>query len=781
MAVDETLLLRILASARGKALRVEDFIERGGLSSDSSAGVRKALERLTRAGALVAEGTRWALAPEPTEVEGEKSAVDDEIAPFARSSPVAVEGAFLGTLTRHVDGYGFIASLQGGEDLFVPPQAMGDALDGDVVQARVGPGRDGRPVAKELAVLERRRRLAVGTYRGPHRRGEAYVEPRDEAYGEFIVVRPTSIAEDGDIVRVTLDSFERGVAFGTVTARVGLPGEPDVEVLSVAFAEGFSDTFSPGAMRAAQAVPDTVGREETDGRKDLRAIPLVTIDGADARDFDDAVFVSTHGRRGWRLVVAIADVTHYVPAGGALDKEAFERATSVYFPRHVLPMLPERLSNGICSLNPNVDRLCVVADMTFDAKGARTGAEFYPAVMRSHARCTYDEVTHLIEGQAPESVAHVAPMLTEAARLAKTLTKARIERGAIDFDMAESEIVLDEEGRPQAIVRRPRLAAHRLIEEFMLAANEAVAQFFESQGEPSIFRVHAEPDETKLETFRALAHLFGHEVRMDEQGRVTSAELNALLHAIAGRREEPVLNHLMLRAMKQAVYSHENIGHFGLSAPSYLHFTSPIRRYPDLIVHRLLKRFWREGAGQPGAREARRARLEATALHCSERERAATDAEREIDAYYAALFMVGREGEQFAGTVSGVTEGGLFVELRDPWVSGMVRAETIGLKARLDEATFRLYVGDRSWTLGDGVTVELVRANPVTRRIEFKLMGVDATDHESPRPEPSSAKKKKGQTVAPKSKEATGRRQSTTAKSGARKSDKGKGSAKKRR
>lgn len=732
MAVEVELIVRILASARGKALSAEDVVQRGGLDEGQVAAVRRAMKALTKEGRLEKEGGRWKLAPQPVEpapVQTKTKTLGGDLVPFARKIEKASSGRLVGTLTRHPDGYGFIASLHGGDDGFVPPQAMGDALDGDLVEARLGPGRDGRPVAKELTILERRRRFAVGVYRSPETRGEAYVQPRDRAYGDFITVRPTALAQDGEVVRVSLESVERGVASGTVVARVGLPGEPDVEVMSVAFGEGFSDQFPPDALRAAEETPDHVRPEDKEGRRDLTSLSLVTIDGEDARDFDDAVYVERKGS-GWRLVVAIADVTHYVAAGGALDKEAFHRATSVYFPRHVMPMLPERLSNGICSLNPHVERLCMVADMTMSAEGRLTETDLYPGVMKSHARCTYTQVTQLLEGETLPQLAAVTPMLTEAGKLAQVLTKARMIRGAIDFDMPESQILLDDEGRPSAIVRRPRNAAHRLIEEFMLAANEAVANYFEKRVLPTVYRVHAAPDEKKLEAFVNFAQAFGHVIDADDAGKVSAGEINAFLHRVEGKPEQRALNHLLLRAMMQAVYSSENIGHFGLAAPSYLHFTSPIRRYPDLVVHRLLKRhFARDGEKvSEGDRQAEEEALESTAIHCSERERAATNAEREIDAYYAATFMVGREGERFKGVIAGVSEHGLFVELLDPWVEGMVHAETIGANASFDQERHRLvYGGQRAYGIGDAIDVELLQANPITRRIDLLLVEKDRT------------------------------------------------------
>ncbi len=723
-------------------MSVDDLLMRAGLDIGAKVDVRRELRSMAREGLISVEGKRFAALPEEPPVAQATPVLKLPAAPGTGAGPKSSAPqrrgpeAVVGTIRRHRDGYGFIAALTGGDDLFVPPQVIGDALDGDLVRALPGPGRDGRPVARTLEVVERRRQYAVGTYREARGRSGAWVESRDESLVP-IRVSPTKVAADGDVVRVRLDRFEGGEIFGTVASRLGLPGDPDVEVLSVAYGEGFADLFPPDVVQASERVPQVVRAEDKSGRRDLTGLELVTIDGEDARDFDDAIYVERLGE-GFRLVVAIADVTAYVDANGALDLEARRRATSVYFPQHVLPMLPERLSNGICSLNPAVERLCMVADMRIDAEGNPTGAEFYPAVMLSKARCTYTAVAKLLAGEALPEFAHVTPMLQLAGGLAKRLTAMRMKRGAIDFDLPESYVKLGPSHQVAAIERRPRNDAHRLVEEFMLAANEAVARQFGALGLPTVYRVHGQPKEEKLRAFAELARAFGHDIPVGEGGRIGVAAINDFLERVEGRPEQRALNHLLLRAMMQAVYSSENIGHFGLAAPSYLHFTSPIRRYPDLIVHRLLKSHWARGGKVPSERELTREAelLEELAVHCSERERAATAAEREIDSYYAASFMVQHVGKRFRGTVSSVAEFGLFVELDEPYVDGLIRAETLGTNPRLDERAHKLIFGRgeaRSFGVGDVVEVEVTSADPVLRRIEFRLVeNGKLVEHERP-------------------------------------------------
>jgi ribonuclease R len=569
-------------------------------------------------------------------------------------------------------------------------------------------------------VVERRRRLLVGTY---HARGKhSFVVPSDPGLDAYVPVPETRVAQDGEVVKVALEPGAGRLA-GSVVEAIGRPGEPRVEVLKVAYAKGFADVFPEAVQREAQGVPDKVRDDDRRGRRDLTHLPLVTIDGEDARDFDDAVFVErvvgAKGKPLYRLVVAIADVAHYVRPGTAIDDEAVRRATSVYFPMQVLPMLPERLSNGICSLNPAVDRLCMVADLIVDASGETKTAEVYEGVMRSAARCTYTEVARVLDGEKVPQRERFRAGFEIMAELQAKLTAMRRRRGSIDFDLPEAKIVLADDGQVSAIEKRPRNRAHRVVEEFMLAANEAVARWFGARDLPTIYRVHGVPDEEKLVGFLELARTHGFEVPESGDPRA----LNELLEELKGHAQQRALNQLLLRAMMQAIYSPENIGHYGLAAEHYLHFTSPIRRYPDLVVHRLLKEEWARRQGD-SVRGTPAGRLDELAAICSERERAAMEAEREIASFYAALFMKDKVGERYDGIVAAVVEFGLFVELERWFVEGLVRVEDLGGAFALDPVQHALVdaASGRAFRVGDKVQVEVVSASPARRRIELSLV-----------------------------------------------------------
>jgi ribonuclease R len=726
-----------LQRAAGKPLSVHEIMHRAKLHPGERTQVKRTLSDLTHEGAVRRDGKRFAMPGA------------SEAAPAGAIAPVRQGGArhrkgpgLLGTLKKHRDGFGFVARLdREGEDVFVPPDEAAKALDGDLVRVEIVPGRGGRMAGRIAEVVERRRRLLVGTY---HARGRhSFVVPADVELEAYVPVPETSAAEDGEVVKVALDPSSGRLA-GSVVEAIGRPGEPRVEVLKVAYAKGFADVFPEAVAAEAHATPDHVRTEDRRGRRDVRPLPLVTIDGEDARDFDDAVFVEriagAKGKPLYRLVVAIADVAHYVRPGSALDGEAARRATSVYFPMMVLPMLPERLSNGVCSLNPDVDRLCMVADLVVDAKGETRSAEVYEAVMRSAARCTYTEVARVLDGERVPDRERFRAGFELMAELQSKLTAMRRRRGAIDFDLPEAKIMLGEDGGVVAIERRPRNRAHRIVEEFMLAANEAVARWFGTRELPTIYRVHGLPDEEKLEAFLELARAHGFDVP-DAPGDPRG--LNELLERFAGHAQQRALNQLLLRAMMQAVYSPENIGHYGLAAEHYLHFTSPIRRYPDLVVHRLLKEEWARRQGD-AVRPTSQPRLEELAALSSERERAAMEAEREIAAFYAALFMSDKVGERFAGVVSAVVEFGLFVELKRWFVEGLVRVEDLGGAFELDPALHALVdrASGRAFRVGDEVEVEVASSSPARRRIELALVEAGKVRERAPRLERGAARER---------------------------------------
>ena len=718
-------LLAELRRAGGKPLSLPDLMQRARLHPRERKDAKRLLRELVRESLVRGIGKRYQVAAEPPPKTQEVGERGKGARPSAKR--------LLGLFTRHRDGFGFVARLdRGGADLYVSPGDTAQAVDGDLVRFEIFPGRRG-PQARVVEVMQRGRRMVLAAYHA--RGGESAAVPLEPELPPAIPVGETRRARNGDVVKVWLDAGP-GPLRGTVLERVPDPEAPSVELLRVAYAHGFADVFPEEVAAEADAVPDRVRPEDWEGRRDLTGLRLVTIDGEDARDFDDAVYVERlPGRRGGhRLVVAIADVSHYVRPGSPLDAEALRRGTSVYFAGAVLPMLPERLSNGLCSLNPEVERLCMVADLRIGPEGEPIGTEVYAAVMRSAARCTYGEVARVLEGERVPHREFLRDDFERMGELQEVLGRMRRRRGSIDFDLPEARVVLGEDGSVLAIERRARNRAHRVVEEFMLAANEAVARWFGERDLPTIYRVHGLPDEDKLATFLELAKAQGFEVPSLEAG---PAGLSDLLDRLAGHSQQRALNQLLLRAMMQAVYSPENIGHFGLAAESYLHFTSPIRRYPDLVVHRLL----REAAGR-GVRAPRLphpGELERIALLCSERERAAMKAERDVHAYYAALFMQGKVGERSLGTVSAVVEFGLFVELKSWFVEGLVKVEDLGDGFELDEDGHALVDrrGGRSYRVGDEVEVEVGAVDPKRRRIDLLL--VQAGKVRSPEPRPGRA------------------------------------------
>ncbi|MDF1562043.1 MAG: ribonuclease R [Deltaproteobacteria bacterium] len=618
-----------------------------------------------------------------------------------------------GVVRRHRAGFGFLLVDTGDrDDVYLPPEELEGILDGDRVRITVE-RRGGRERGRVEEVVARGRERVVGTYH--EERGATWVDAEDPALG-MLQVRPKDgpPVKPGEIVTARIVSFpkEGRGAWGVIERVLGVAGDPAQKVLGIAYAAGFSDAFPAEVEAEAARLPDSVRLEDLAGRRDLRELPLVTIDGIDARDFDDAVYVERLPGGGFRLVVAIADVAHYVIKGSALDQEARHRGTSVYFPTTVLPMLPEHLSNGLCSLNPGVDRLAMVADLIFDRDARTVNTELYEAVIRSHHRLTYAEVGAWIAGEE-EATGHEAQAWREhhlppALELARALSGRRKVRGALDLDLPEPEIVLGRGNRPRQIVRRTRTWAHRLVEEFMLAANEAVAWFFASRGLPTIYRVHDDPDEAKLSAFAEVARAHG--LKIDPKTQDDAASLIVALERLEDRRARRALDFLFLRALQRAVYTPQNIGHYGLGATHYLHFTSPIRRYPDLAVHRRLKNHWRDAGKVHDEKALARLgdALARIAHQSSERERAALEAERESDAYFAALYMEPRIGQTFAGTVTAVTEFGAFVRLDDHHVEGLVRAETIAPRWSFDELRHKLSFGKGREPLGLASEVEVV-------------------------------------------------------------------------
>jgi ribonuclease R len=636
-----------------------------------------------------------------------------------------------GRLQMHPDGYGFVVldEKQNG-DVFVKARELGGAMHADRVLVRIEqeiPGGRG-PEGSIVRVLTRARASVVGRI---ERTGEyAYLTPADPRLAQDVFIPDGRVGEakTGQMVvaEITAWPAARRPAEATVVEVLGDEGAPGVAEEVIIRQFDLPHRFPRRVLADAEGVPATVGAPERAGRVDLRGLLTVTIDGETARDFDDAISLEQTPKGTWLLRVHIADVSHYVPEGGAMDREAFARGTSVYFPGRVLPMLPERLSNGICSLNPGVDRLAFTAVLEFSRQGKLLKHDFLETVIHSDARLTYTAVARALEGGEPSAVPEVpglAAMLAQARDLALAIRAQRAQRGSIDFDLPEEQILLDLQGSITTIVRSERNVAHRIIEEFMIAANEAVAGYFGWMKVPGIYRVHEVPSQEKLGAFAEFAAGFGHKLRLPLEP--TSRFFADFIETLRGRPEERVLNEVLLRSMKQAVYSADNIGHFGLASAAYTHFTSPIRRYPDLVVHRLLRDLVRRGRFTPAQADELDAALPEIAAHCSARERVATEAEREVVNLHKTEYLARRVGETAAGFITGVTHFGLFVQLADVPVEGLVHVSTLGDDYYKHREDLRALVGTNTGTTfrhGDAVTVKIAAVDTALRRADFILV-----------------------------------------------------------
>ena len=655
----------------------------------------------------------------------------------ATPGPMRSGSIVIGNIQVHPKGFAFVTPDGGGVDLFIPPPAVGDRRDGDRVEAVVvRMQRDGRAQGEIRRVVERTRRRIVGLYRGGPNGGT--VEAYDRRYEAGIGIPPEGVggAVNGLVVGVELErpAEEGKRPWGRIVEVIGPAESPETDLRAVIAKFGLREQFPPDVMQQASQAPDQVRPEDIRGREDFRGLPIVTIDGETAMDFDDAVLVRRLGDD-YELHVHIADVAHYVRAATPLDSEALERATSVYFPGTSLPMLPHRLSNGICSLNPRVDRLVLSCVMTIDRQGTVKDYALAEGVIRSAARMTYTNVAKILVDRDPAVMAQyrdLVPNFLLMEELHGVLNAQRRRRGSIDFDLPEPEVILAATGEMTGIMALERNIAHRLIEEFMLAANETVARHLFKARIPAMYRVHERPDPRRLEDFDALAHAFGYSLPRP----FTSIEpraFQALLERAQGRPEERFLARLMLRSMKQARYSEKRDIHFGLASSCYTHFTSPIRRYPDLVVHRLVKRLLRGGAIQGKERGDLEVFMPEAAARSSVRERTADAAENELIQRKKMVFMAQKIGEEFDGFICGVEAFGIYVELRDLFVDGLVAIENLpGERFQFVERQ-RLMRGERSGkvlALGDPVRVRLSRVNAARMEIEFTLL-----DHRpGPRP-----------------------------------------------
>lgn len=695
-----------------------------------------------------------------------------------------------GRVQGHKDGYGFVVPFEGGDDLYLSNREMRRVFDGDEVLVRESGKFRGKLEGAIVEVLARNTHQVVGRYYADN--GVGFVRPDNPRLIHDVLISEGRIeAEAGQFVVVEITQFpdRRQHPAGQILEVLGDHMAPGMEI-DVAIRSHGIPCLWPGDVKAqADALDAEVTEADKKHRVDLRKLPLVTIDGEDARDFDDAVYCEYNGKtKGWRLYVAIADVSHYVTPGSPLDKEAEQRGTSVYFPDHVVPMLPEALSNGLCSLNPEVDRLALVCEMTISSKGKLSSYKFYEAVIHSHARLTYTQVGNMLDERDSvrngprDAYAHVAEDIDCLHDLYHALRSARDRRGAIDFETTETRIMFDQERKIEKIVPVQRNDAHKLIEECMLCANVSAAKFLEKLGIDALYRVHETPGEEKLTNLREFLGELG--LNLPGGLKPSPGDYQKVLSEIKERSDAKIIQTVMLRSMKQAAYTPDNQGHFGLGYPGYAHFTSPIRRYPDLLVHRAIRSVVR-GRGTiveklmatfgrspvekvKGAKPIPKAKAypydmaEMLRLgeHCSSTERRADEATREVVSWLKCEYLQDHVGEQFPGVISAVTGFGLFVELKDLYVEGLIHISALPHDYYHHEPAHHRLVGERTrkvFRLGDELTVQVVRVDLDERKVDFEFIEVNKSSRPARRGAKNSSAKGQGLQPGAKSKSASGK------------------------
>ena len=683
---------------------------------------------------------------------------------------IGVLEEFKGTVEGHRDGHGFVLRDDGQSNVYLPPNEMRAVLHKDCVLARVTRlDKKGRPEGRILEIVERPIHPIIG--RLLQESGVWLVAPEDRRYGQDILIPKgaTGNALPGQVVVVELTEPPSlyGQPVGRVQEVLGEMDDPGMEIEIAVRKYGVPYKFSESCLKQAESLPEKVVAKDFRHRVDLTDIPLVTIDGEDARDFDDAVYcqpLDTDGQTGWRLLVAIADVSHYVDTESAIDTDAYDRATSVYFPRRVIPMLPEKLSNGLCSLNPDVDRLCMVCDMLINTDGEVYAYQFYEAVMHSHARFTYTDAAAILSNtRGPQAFKYKQRVndLINLHDVYRALLKSRLKRGAVDFETTETQIVCDDNGRIEKIVPRVRTQAHRLIEETMLAANVCSADFILQNKRAALYRVHEGPTPEKVETLRSYLKSIGIGVQITDAP--TPGQFQAIAQATKDRLDAQQIHSMLLRSMQQAIYTPMNSGHFGLAYEAYTHFTSPIRRYPDLLVHRVIKsillkkQYTLPTLPTPGEAHAKLSRRlsarspqanlskqekpnnspellawQAAGLHCSANERRADEASRDVESWLKCQYMREHLGEDFSGTVSAVTTFGVFVTLDAMFVEGLIHITELGGDYfRFDEVRQELR-GERTgirYAIGARVRVQVSRVDLDGRKIDFRWVQDGLSDH----------------------------------------------------
>ncbi|TAK04471.1 ribonuclease R [bacterium] len=633
-----------------------------------------------------------------------------------------------GRVHAHPDGYGFlIPDERGREDLYLNRREMRRVMHGDRVIIRIGQRKGGASEAHIVQILERGQKRLLGTYE--EFQGKSFLVPMDLRIGPAIpLAEGCARLEKGKVIAAEIVRYATALSSpqAKILQTLGDAEDPEVQAQAVIFRYGLPTAFTLEARREAAQCPRMIENRELASRTDLRPLATVTIDGEQARDFDDAVSVQRENGV-YRLYVSIADVSHYVKPETALDQEAYQRGTSVYFPDRALPMLPEELSNGICSLNPAEERLTKTALLEINSRGEVLRGQFFNSVIRSHARMTYTEVRRILVDKDQECMQRYRDLVDHfklMEELALLLWEQRRARGNLDFDLPEAEIILDLQGMPENIVRSERSIAHRIIEEFMIAANEAVARHLKEKDFPFLYRVHEGPEQETLQALSPFLLSLGYRLPLKRE-KIAPKDLQRLLEACRGKPEERVLNRVLLRAMKQAHYAPETIGHFGLASTCYTHFTSPIRRYPDLIVHRILENVLLGRKLKPKEKEDLNSYLEEAGRHTSEHERTAMDAEREMVDLKKAQFMMDKIGQEFSGFITSLASFGFFVELESYFIEGLVRLSS------LKDDSYQYYEREqmikgrrlgRTFHLGDPVRIKVLRVNAFRSEIDFELV-----------------------------------------------------------
>ncbi|MFB3187916.1 ribonuclease R [Staphylococcus pseudintermedius] len=707
-------IIAIIKSADYEPMSVSDFQDALGLSSaDSFRDLIKILVELEQTGMV-------------TRTKQDR---------YQKQQQKTNSGLVRGTLSQNKKGFAFLRpDDQEMEDIFIPPTKINRAMDGDVVLVEVkksrGDFRKGKFEGEVKAIESHSIKQVVGTFSEARHFG--FVVPDDKRIMQDIFVPKGQElgAVEGHKVLVQITQYSDGTNSpeGQISAILGHKNDPGVDILSIIYQHGIEIEFPDDVLKEAENVPETILPDELKGRRDLRDELTITIDGADAKDLDDAIAVKKLDNGNTELTLSIADVSYYVTEGSALDREAYDRATSVYLVDRVIPMIPHRLSNGICSLNPEVDRLAMSCRMEIDAQGQVVKHEIFESVIHSNARMTYDAVNRIItdkdaatRAQYPE----IVPMLDLAQTLSQQLIAMRKKRGEIDFDIKEAKVIVNEEGIPKEVVTRERGEGERLIESFMLIANETVAEHFNQMEVPFIYRIHEQPKSERLRQFFDFITNFGIMVKGTGED-IHPSTLQNIHEEIAGRPEDMVISTMMLRSMQQARYDADNLGHFGLAADYYTHFTSPIRRYPDLIVHRLVRKYLIEKSMDGRAMHEWEEKLPQIAEHTSNRERRAIDAERDTDELKKAEFMIQHIGDEFEGVISSVANFGMFVELPNT-IEGMVNMQNMSDDYyHFDERQMAL-IGERKakvYRIGDVVKVKVIHVDVDERQIDFQIVGM---------------------------------------------------------